>query len=300
MSTPIKVAIIGLDTSHSVELPKLMLDSAVAPELRMTGMVSTRALRFDTPFQLKEGLDKRQAYLESIGMMVTTDFDTAVADCDAILLEINDPAFHLEYFRKCAGLGKPIFLDKPFADTLDNAREIMKIAAESKTVYFTASCLRFCPAIQEAHKSVAHPKEGFIWGPLGKAMAGSSIVWYGVHATEMLEFVMGPGAISVQACANGGGYMLVVNYADGRRGVISLGNGCYQYGGVLRDLENTPLIFNETISGAFYRPLLVQVEEFFRTGKMPVEIEDSFEVMAILDAADKSALSGRPEPIYRS
>ena len=298
MPTPIKVAIIGLDTSHSVELPKLMLDQSVAPELRIAGMVPTRALRFDTPFQSQEGLDKRQAYLESLGMMVTTDFDTAIADCDAILLEINDPAFHLEYFRKSAGLGKPIFLDKPFADTLDNAREIEKIAAENKTVYFTASCLRFCPGIQEAHKTVAAPKEGLIWGPLGKAPAGSSIVWYGVHATEMLEFVMGTGAISAQTCQNAAGCMVVVNYADGRRGVISLGNGCYQYGGVLRDLENQPLLFEEQLSGAFYRPLLVQVEEFFRTGKAPVEIADSFEVMAILEAADKSAISGRAEPIY--
>lgn len=298
MSAPIKVAIIGLDTSHSVELPKLMLDSSVVPELRVTGMVPTRALRFDTPFQSSEGLDKRQAYLESIGMMVTMDFDTAVADSDAIMLEINDPAFHLEYFRKCAALGKPIFLDKPFADNLDNAREIKKIAAENNTVYFTASCLRFCPGIQNAHKTIGAPKEGLIWGPIGKAPAGSSIVWYGVHATEMLEFVMGKGAISVQTCQNAAGCVVVVNYSDGRRGAISLDRDCYRYGGVLRDLVNSPLLFEEQLGGAFYRPLLVQVEEFFRTGKMPVEIEDSFEVMAILDAADKSAVSGRPEPVY--
>ena len=63
--------------------------------------------------------------------MVTEDFDTAVADCDAIMIEINDPAKHLEYFEKCAGLGKPIFLDKPFADTLDNAVRIMQIAKEN-------------------------------------------------------------------------------------------------------------------------------------------------------------------------
>ena len=121
MENKIKVAIIGLDTSHAVEFPKLMQDPAVPEQNQVHDLVATRCLRFETPFQNKEGLDKRQAYLESIGVMVTEDFDTAVADCDAIMIEINDPAKHLEYFEKCAGLGKPIFLDKPFADTLDNA-----------------------------------------------------------------------------------------------------------------------------------------------------------------------------------
>ena len=97
---PIKVAIIGLDTSHSVALPKLMQDPAEKDQIKE--LRATRCLRFETPFQNKAGLDERQAYLESIGVLVTTDFDEAVADCDAIMLEINDPSYHLEYFEKCA------------------------------------------------------------------------------------------------------------------------------------------------------------------------------------------------------
>ena len=145
-----KVALIGLDTSHAVEFPRWMQDPAVPAALRVRDLCATRCLRFETPFQNRKGLDERQAYLERIGVMVTEEFDAAVADCDALMIEINDPARHLEYFEKCAGLGLPIFLDKPFADTPENARRIMRIAEKNNVRFFTSSALRFDADLEEA------------------------------------------------------------------------------------------------------------------------------------------------------
>ena len=187
MSKVFKVAIIGLDTSHSVALPQLMQDPKTPAEQKIEGLVATRALRFPSAFQSEEGQDKRQATLEAIGVKVTRDFDEAVGDCDAIMLEINDPALHLEYFEKCAALGKPIFLDKPFADNWENTLKIVEIAKKNNVRYFTSSSLRFDADFSAAVKEWGKANSATIWGPVGKAAAGSSIVWYGVHAFEMLE-----------------------------------------------------------------------------------------------------------------
>ena len=46
-----KVAIIGLDTSHSVAMPKLMNDPACEPDMKVPGMKAVTCLRFETPFQ---------------------------------------------------------------------------------------------------------------------------------------------------------------------------------------------------------------------------------------------------------
>ena len=55
----------------------------------------------------------------------------------------------------------------------------------------------------------------------------------------------------------------------------------------------------EVISEHFYRPLLLEIESFLRTGKLPVSLEDSFEVMAILEAADRSFHSGgQPQMVF--
>ena len=294
----IRTAVIGLDTSHATEFPKFIQDSAIEPEHRVTGMTVTRALRFDTPFQKKEGLDKRQAYLESIGVKVTEDFEEAVSDCDAIFMEINDPSLHLEYFRKCAELGKPVFLDKPFADTLDNAVEILKIAKEHNIRFFTASSLRFESNIVQVHEEMPEVDMAETWGPLGHARKGSSIVWYGVHAFEMLEKIMGPGAVAVTTVPDHNGAVCVVAYEDGRRGIVTLTKGNYAYGGLLRK-EKECKMFQSGGGGYLYHNLISDIGRFFRGEYAGVPLAESFEIMAMLEAAELSLQTSRTMPVYR-
>ena len=298
MQKKIKAAIVGMDTSHAVEFPKFLHDPAMEPEFRVNSVKVTRALRFETPFQNKAGLDQRQQYLEGIGVKVTEDFDEAVADCDAIFMEINDPSLHLEYFRKCAPLGKPIFLDKPFADTLDHTVEILKLAKEHKVRFFTASSLRFDANIVKAHEEMPEIEQGLTWGPLGPAAAGSSIIWYGIHTFEMLEKIMGTGAIAVTSVPDRCGVVCTVAYGDGRRGVVQLTKGNYSYGGILRKgRENKMFTF---VGGKhLYHNLVADIGNFFRGKYEGVPLKESFEIMAMLEAAELSVQYGRTMPVYQ-
>ncbi len=296
----LKVAFVGLDTSHSVEFAKYMQDPSLPKEHQISGLQVTGCLRFDTPFQSTEGLDKRQAYLESIGVKVTLDFEEAVADCEAICLEINDPAFHLEYFKKCAALGKPIFLDKPFADTLDSANTILAAAKEHHIRFFTASSLRYDVNLIDTAAKCSKPEYACIWGPLGKAPAGSSIVWYGVHAFEMLERTMGPGAVSVTAVPDRQGVVCTVAYADGRRGIVELNSHSYRYGGVLRDSTPNEFLFQFAGGVNLYRNLIGEIGRFFRGECEGVPLNKSYEIMAMIEAADLSVKYGRTMPVYKN
>ena len=293
----LKVAIIGLDTSHAVEFPRLMQDESVPREHRVSGMTATRCLRFETPFQGKDGLDQRQAVLEKIGVEVTEDFDYAVGDCDAILLEINDPSLHWEYFSRCAELGKPVFLDKPFADTQENMNKIVELAAEKRVRFFTASSLRFDADMAEALKRGVKPETATIWGPVGKAAAGSSLIWYGVHTFEMLERVMGMGAESVLVSPDSRGYLCHVLYKDGRRGVVDMTFNAYRYGGVIRDNAGEELMFRCSGRIPFYHMLLLEIKEFFSGRSEGVPLGESMEIMAMLSAAERSLADGKREPV---
>ena len=298
MSEKLKLAIIGLDTSHAVEFPKLIQDPATPPERRIEGLQVTRCLRFSTPFQSEEGLNQRQAYLESIGVEVTTDFDYAVGDCDVISININDPAFHLEYFEKCAKLGKRIFLDKPVADNLENTVKIFEIAKENNVEFCSASSLRFDVDFLEGCERNPNVSSLHVWGPVGCAAAGSSIIWYGVHAFEMLQRGMGRGAATVTVSTDRNGYLCHVIYKDGRRGIVELTRNNYEYGAVFRNNSGFADKIDVTRRIPYYRQQLLAVLEFFKTGKEPNTLEDTFEVMAMLDAADRSAVTGRPEVVY--
>jgi predicted dehydrogenase len=290
MTEDLKVAIIGLDTSHAVEFARRMQAPDCAPEMKVAGMKAVSCLRFATPFMDEAGLDERQKQLEAWGVQVTTDLAEAVADCDALMLEINDPAYHLEYFQKCAGLGKPIFLDKPMADTLESGRAIYDLAQEKGVRVLSCSSLRFAGKLQEACAAVPEPRCVSTFGPLGIAPAGSSIVWYGVHAFEMLQRALGRGAEKVFARRDCAGVVTVIEYGDGRRGVVELTEGAYHYGGCLRGPGGcAPFVVD---GRRLYSDQLEVVHRFFQGEAPPLELEDTLEVMALLDAAERSSQSG--------
>lgn len=297
MSEEIKIAIIGLDTSHATAFPQLMQDPATPEEQKITGLRVVSCLRFETAFQNKEGLDKRQQYLESIGVKVTEDFDECVADCDAIMIEINDPELHYEYFAKCAPLGKVIFLDKPFADTVENMCKIIDLAKKYSVRFFTASSLRFDIDFAELMEKDIPVAKGMTWGPAGIPAKGSAVIWYGCHTFEMLQRMMGRGAETVSGLKIAdNSYLFRVQYSDGRYGIIDL-NPSYSYGAMARTKDNK--IFTTPVTGRvpFYYMLMKEFVKFLH-GEQPVSWEDSVEVMAMMEAALKSLESGKAEEVF--
>ena len=289
MARDLRIGIIGLDSSHTVEFTRRFQAPDCPPDQRVAGVTVTRCMRFETPFQDRAGLDGRQQELEGWGVEVTEDFDTAVAGADAVLIEINDPNLHLEYVRRCAGLGVPLFLDKPLAQDLAAGLEIARIAAEHDLRVCSASSLRFAAGLQDACAALPAPRHVTTFGPINRAAAGSSIVWYGVHAVEMLVRAIGRGASTVSTHRWGEDAVLVVEYADGRTGVVELfvGGG---YGGVLRSGHD---VVPYTVDHAgIYPALLNELVPFLAGGASPVPLEDAVEVIAILDAAERSSQAG--------
>ncbi len=295
MSSDIRVAVIGLDTSHTVEFAKRIAANDCPPDQRVGGMRITSCLRFDTPFQNKDGLDGRQKQLESWGIPVTTSFDEAVKDCDAVLLEINDASYHREYFERCAPLGKPVFIDKPLADTIENGKAMYDLAKKKDVRCFTASSLRFSKEVDQAKNTVGSPLLAYVYGPLGKAPAGSSIVWYGVHTFERLNHALGRGAKTVTVSKDALGVVAAVEYDGPRRGIVELTEGLWAYGGTLRTKEKAA---SYTIDSTYmYRDLVAVIGAFFAGKPAPVSMEDGLEIMAMLDAAERSFQSGRTEAV---
>ena len=71
MSKDIRVAIVGLDTSHSIEFTRRMQAPDCPENQKVTGLRAVSCLRFETPFQDKDGLDGRQKQLEEWGVKVS-------------------------------------------------------------------------------------------------------------------------------------------------------------------------------------------------------------------------------------
>ena len=66
----------------------------------------------------------------------------------------------------------------------------------------------------------------------------------------------------------------------------------------IRHAESGTLKFSEvTCRIPFYCMLLKEIVKFLEGGQ-PVSLEDALETMAVLDACDRAARSGKTEPVY--
>ena len=290
----IKVAVVGLDTSHSVELPRRLHSPDLPAAEKIDGMKVMAVNRFETPFQNKEGLDKRQEQLEAWGIKVTESLEETIADCDAIMMEINDPSLHLKYFEQLCALGKPIFLDKPLAGTVEDGRKIIELMRKNNTRVWSGSSLPFFPVLVDAlNKFTMEVEIANTCGPLGTAPAGNSLIWYGVHTFEMMQKLIGhQGAEEVWATDNGLSVTSVVNFSDGRRGIVEAIRGSWFYGGRIQNRQ-CAVPFSFTSTSALYFNLLRQIRAFFRGCPAPVSMEKTFEGLAIMDAANRSIAEGK-------
>ncbi len=297
----IKIAIVGLDTSHSVTMPKLMQAPDCPADQRVPGLRAVSCLRFETPFQGQEGLDKRQSQLEAWGVPVTTCFEEAVANCDAIMLEINDGSRHLEYFRKVAGLGKPVFLDKPLATTLADGRAILRLAKKHKTRVWSSSSIVFCPPIMDLRRAYSEVRRASVFGALGRAPAGDSLVWYGVHTVEMLLHLMGLGAVAVRAMESTNGIILAVDFGGGRQGVVEVNYGSAVYGGRVDGVRGGQNAVEGFVcdSSHSHHHLLRQIKKFFAGAPAPVDLTLNFEALAVMVAGRRSIETGKSVKVAR-
>lgn len=281
----VKVGIIGLDSSHTPEFVRLIQGE----EKKMEGLRVEKAMRFASPFQAEFGQDERQAKIEKWGVRMCRSVEETVDGMDAVFVEINDPAQHLHYFEQVAGLGIPVFLDKPLAGTLNDGLKIVELAAKHRTNVWSASSLRFIPGLAAARTKAPDPVCANIYGALGKAASGSDLIWYGVHAVEMLNAVMGSGARSVRALSDDNGVVISVQYGNGRRGVVECNSNLYQYGGRLQR-QDAFAVF-DSVGEIFYVYLLQEIRQWLAGGPAPVSMSDALEILAILDAAERSILS---------
>ena len=113
--------------------------------------------------------------------------------------------------------------------------------------------------------------------------------WYGIHGVEMLFTVMGVGCQQVTRISTNDTDIVVGTWKDGRMGSFrGTRTGKHDYGGtVYGEKGNLSL-------GPFkgYDDLLVEIINFFQTGKPPVTPEETLEIYAFMEAADESKRKG--------
>jgi predicted dehydrogenase len=281
-SAVIKVGIIGLDTSHSIAFTEALNAKNPEPALANCRVVAAYP---QGSADIKSSVERIPGYTEKIktlGVEVVDSIEALLKRCDAVLLETNDGRPHLEQLIPCLKAGKRTFVDKPVAGSLNDAVKMFKLSQETGVPFFTSSALRFSKTNQAARAGeFGKVQSAWTTSPASVESTHPLLYWYGIHGVESLFTVMGPGCEKVSCQKVDGKIVARGVWSDGRVGEFREGTG--YTGKVATDK-------GEFDVGSFdgYKPLVVEIVKFFRSGEVPVSPEESLEIYAFMSAAEES------------
>lgn len=295
--SPLRLGMIGLDTSHVPAFAQLLNDPD-GPDHVPGGrvVVAYKGGSPDVPASANR-IDRFTAELtEKWGVELVDSIEELCRRVDAVLLMSVDGRVHLEQVRPVLKAGKRVFIDKPFTAGLKDALEIVRLARETGTPFFSTSSLRYNPDVQALKQS---PELGTILGALTYGAATiepphPDLFWYGIHSVEMLYTLMGPGCETVTRMYADGADALVGRWKDGRIGMVrgireghrTFGAVAFGSNAILDSGSVRPPPDQPRRSG--YYGLVKEIVRFFETGVPPVSRGETLEIMAFLEAAHLS------------
>jgi predicted dehydrogenase len=284
---PIRIGMIGLDTSHVVAFTQLLNDPKNAG--RIPGARVVTAFKGGSP-DVESSRSRVEGFTTTLrdkwGVEIVDDIPTLCTKVDAVMIESVDGRPHLEQARPVFAAKKRLFLDKPMAGSLADVKEILRLSRESGVPCFCSSSYRFM-------KDLSKPDMGKVIGC--EAYSDCSLephhpdlFWYGIHGVEALFTVMGTGCVEVSRVNTRDMDVCVGRWNDGRIGVFR----------GFRKGRAPSLVHVYCEKGSYdvksgdYRGLVEAIVEFFRTGKPPVSPEEMLEIYAFMEAADASKKEG--------
>lgn len=299
---PIRIGMIGLDTSHSVEFTKILNTPADKDQAAVAGCRVVAAYpkgSKDIPSSV-ERVPDYTIKVRDLGVEIVDSIDDLVAKVDAVLLETNDGRPHLEQVLPVLKAGKPVFIDKPIAGSLTDAVAIFEAARKYKAPVFSSSSLRYTAGAQAIRGGkIGEVKGCDAYSPCALEATHPDLFWYGIHGVESLFTVMGTGCESVTRVSTPGIDVAAGVWKGGRVGTFrgirtAEGGGQAGYGGTAFGTKGIEQI--GTYGG--YAPLIFEIVKFYRTGKGPVTEEETLEIYAFMEAADESKRQeGKPVTI---
>lgn len=278
---PLKVGIIGLDTSHVVAFTNLLNKGDKGPLENLRVVAAFPAGSPDLPISADRLAGFTKTLRDKHGVEMVDSIEALLKMVDVVLLESVDGRPHLRQARPVIEAGKPLFIDKPVAASLADTLAIYDLAAKHKVPCFSSSSLRFNARLQALARD---PKVGKVQrcdasGPVNPLKGHPELFFYGIHGIEMLFTVLGPGCETV-TWKDG---VVSGTWKDGRVGTFRPGKYLAKVTGDRGSAES---------GGGDYNGLVKAIAVFFRSGKPPVSAEETINLVAFMEAAEASKKAG--------
>ena len=249
-----------LDEWHANNYPKFIKD-AVGDEF----VVAYAYGEIDSP----NGKTNRE-WADSFGVELLGTIDEVIEKSDVlIVLSPDHPERHWDLCQKPFRSGKRVYVDKTFAPSKKIAEDLVKLADENHTPFFSSSALRFSDELT----TVGHDNIAFI-----NSRGPGDFDTYSIHQIEPITVLMGSEATRVMAVGAGMHQTVVIEFKGGRSAVDFNMIASYADGrtAVLPAMSNS------------FPNFIKAMCDFFRTGEIKAAHEETVAIMGIIEAGNKA------------
>jgi predicted dehydrogenase len=284
----LRAGIIGTDTSHVPAFAKTLKSR---PEWKISLVAAFKGGSPDLPTSANRVEGFAKTIREEYGVEIVDSIEALLPKVDVVLLESVDGRPHLAQVTPVLKAKKPVFIDKPLAASLEDARRIVALAKETGTPFFSSSSSRFNSDLPRLRDNAGVGKVTKVQAnyTLNTIAFHPDLFFYGIHGVEALYAVMGTGCTKLTRRMEGDADVTTCTWKDGRVGV---------YHGMLnaqRGAAKLPLIqiwgekgTSEAAGTGGYEGLLLAAAEFFHTGRPPFDVAETIEIFEFMTAAQLS------------
>ena len=231
----------------------------------------------------QEGGRPLEEWCRQMGVIPCSTLDEIVekSDCLCVLAPSN-PEVHERLADIALRSGKPVYIDKPFAENREAAERIFALAEKYGTPLMSSSALRYGDEFismqekfreKESSATVAATRGG-----------GRNFPEYSIHQFEMIVALLGTGAENVIVTGNEKLLSGLVEYSNSRSASFT-----YNPAGSFSCFAQSDTVKADTAKMSnIFENLLDKIMEFYDTGISPIPMEETLEVVSIRAAAVKA------------
>ena len=289
----IRLGIVDFDTSHTVEFTKRLKHVDIAEDQWVEGAKVVGGVPGRSEIS-PELIPKYTEQMKQYGVPIFNDPADLFGKVDAVLIESVDGSVHRERAMPFLERGIPTYVDKPFACSLDDARAMVHTAEMKHIPLMSSSSLRYAPevvAVQGGKGATGATLGVSTYGPSPTHPRNPGLFHYGIHPTEILFTLMGQGCCRVTCFSAPGAEVSIGQWSDGRIASIrGIRAGAAAYGFTLFGQKG---VATQGVGTTYiYRELLKQIVKMFETRQLPIDLRETLEIVAFIEAAKQSADAG--------
>lgn len=279
----LKIAIVGSDNSHAIAYSKLAnVAKIVGDKCRVTAIWGQETQR--TQEVAQEG---------QIETIVANPLDL-VDLVDAAIVVDRHGDLHREHALPFLEKGLPVYVDKPFAVSLADCREMLNVAESSGSLISSFSPLRVAPStigLSEKISTIGDIKVAHFAGPCDFESQYAGPFFYATHVIEIATKLLNDEVDSLRATRSGKNVNVQLTWQKGTLTSFSyLGDAAYHFHASLFGTEG--MVSSEIVGGySSYAEVLKAFLLMIETGTKPLGNQELLHPIAVVHAIQKSLAS---------